>query len=264
MLLGVDPLPLPDAESRDARLALHWAAQLASAPGSTLLAGAPGFDHTTLSFDAARGAFLGRVVRGRRTGLELASLVLFVERAGRVEARLPLAGKNLAEGRDWLATALGEETIALPVHDLPARDVDAPFAAPGAGHGAAAAWFAFAHAALVPLLGLPTARLLRLWPHHFDLALLDVIDGEGEGDRSVGLGFTLGGGALDVPYFYALPWPVPAETAELAHGHWETAAYVGPCLRAEDIIGAAAPRALVTSFLAEARRASRRSLGARC
>ncbi|MDH4283081.1 MAG: hypothetical protein OEV36_10550, partial [Myxococcales bacterium] len=77
----------PSALSR-ARLELHWAAQLVSAPGTTLLPAEADYGHTNLGWDAALCVLSGRSIG---TGSLRAGLV-FGWRAAR-SSRLELLGR---------------------------------------------------------------------------------------------------------------------------------------------------------------------------
>ena len=52
----------------EARLQLHFAAQLVSAPGTSLLPAEPDYSHTDLGWDPALGVLAGRHVGGASPG----------------------------------------------------------------------------------------------------------------------------------------------------------------------------------------------------
>ena len=95
-----------------------------------------------------------------------------------------------------------------------------------------------------------SAQPARLWPHHFDIARLFVLQvdkDEPEASKSVGLGMTPGDGGIAQPYFYATPWPYPKPqpTPALAVGRWNTEGWYGAVLEADHV----ASKATVSTFL---------------
>lgn len=224
-----------------ARLELHYAAQIVSAAGTSLLEAAPDYSHTALSFDAGSGSMLGAALRsGLRAALNVPQLRLELWGADSIPvATLELRGQTLAEGTAWLGRALSEqlgEDIELvhPEHDLPQHElsvgarfeVDEPEAFAELGR-----YFAVAASALEQVAQDASASPVRLWPHHFDLATLLTIDAEA--GTSVGVGLSPGDGGYAEPYFYVTPWPYPkdAPTAPLAAGgRWHTEGWTGALL----------------------------------
>ena len=82
---------------------------------------------------------------------------------------------------------------------------------------------------------------VRCWPHHFDLALLITIEGNGSLDKSktIGVGLSPGDESYNEPYFYVSPWPYPENKEKLPklnHGHWHKQGWFGAVLTATEII----------------------------
>jgi hypothetical protein len=101
------------------------------------------------------------------------------------------------------------------------------------GRKTLAAYFAVTR----PLLqGLVTnqagASPIHIWPHHFDMATLITLAGEGETAQTIGVGFSPGDGGHDQPYWYITPWPYPNKAAlpSLAVGTGHTEGWVGAML----------------------------------
>lgn len=224
-----------------ARLELHRAAQLAAAPGTSLLPALADHGHTNLGWSPPHDALLGRrLPSGLRAGLRPRDLTLLVVADDVVLAERPLAGRTFAQALDWLATSLEEHAlaplapIAPPAHPLPDHPTahGEPFTgASGGGLAAICDWLADAHQLLVQLRAdHPSASEPRCWPHHFDLASLIAIDGE----RSIGVGMTPGDAGEATPYFYVTPWPYPADREALpglpAGARWNTEGWVGALL----------------------------------
>ncbi|MEM7437547.1 MAG: hypothetical protein AAF436_20505 [Myxococcota bacterium] len=230
----------------EARVELHWAAQLVSAAGTCLLPAARDFGHTNLSWLKALGVLAGHPVgeSGLCAALVFESLELVVLDGERERESLSLAGHTLEEAVHWLAEVLGAP-LSLPEHDMPDHAV---------GRGAAfssahadqrrelAAWFDDASRVIGAIVvDEDDAAPVRVWPHHFDVASLITFDEstDPEAARSIGIGFSPGDGSYDQPYFYVNPWPYP-ESSKLpaleAGAHWHTEGWTGAVLNAEAVI----------------------------
>lgn len=261
----------------EARLELHWAAQLVSAPGATLLPATADFSHTNLGWDDALGVLAGRHVgqESLQAALVLESLELGVLQAQTERVSHALAGSTIGQALAWLGeqVAGSSDALALPAHDMPSHPVGdgASFSDAGASARAElAAWFANGAAALKEAVAEePRASVVRCWPHHFDIASLVVLDAtDGPEDaRSIGLGFSPGDLSYDQPYFYVAPWPYPPEAdlpALRRGGTWHTAGWTGVVLTAEALLRERADRRanVVQTVLAEAVEACHALLGA--
>jgi hypothetical protein len=236
-------------ELSQARLALHWAAQLVSAPGASLLPAQADDSHTNLGWDSELGVLVGRNVGAQhlRAGLVFDGLELVVLDGERERASLRLAGRTMSQALAWLGREVaGDETaLTLPVYEMPADPVGegAPFSDAGAAaRTELAAWFAEAFASVARVVAADrSASPVRCWPHHFDVASLITLDAgaDAEAARSIGVGLSPGDGSYDQPYFYVTPWPYP-DTKELpplaAGAQWHTDGWTGAVLTAERVI----------------------------
>jgi hypothetical protein len=87
-------------------------------------------------------------------------------------------------------------------------------------------------------------------------SLMTLDEGAGsEEARSIGVGFSLGDGSYDQPYFYVTPWPYPdtGDLPPLANGaQWHRSGWTGAVLTAERLISVP---------LAEQQRTAREALG---
>jgi hypothetical protein len=242
----------------DARIQLHWAAQLLSAGADALVEHAADDSHSNLAVDGARGLMIGRPGRsGQRVALDLAGpAVLVIGEDG--EDRFALAGRTLEEARLWLAKTLGESLESTPEltfrdYDMPAHPVhgEGKFAIPE-GHGAALAlWFAMAADEVTAILKTEgSSGEVRVWPHHFDLGGLLVLDES----RSIGIGLSPGDGTVAEPYWYVTAWPKPEQPTlpTLSVGYWHTEGYVGAILTGSDLLEMANPSEASAAFLREA------------
>lgn len=206
------------------RDSVHWAAQLASAAGTTLLPRRDDFGHTTLGWSTELEALVGHALpSGKAVALRPKDLALIVTGA---DVRLSLEGLTLDDGVAWLSDQL-EADLELPEHDLPERPERFGPGVPELGE-----WFATAHAEVSRIAD---GREVRCWPHHFDLATRLVLDPQkgAEEARSIGVGMTPGDGSYPRPYWYVTPWPYPDADAlpDLpGDGAWHTEGWVGAVL----------------------------------
>ena len=236
-------------ELSEARLQLHWAAQLLSAPGLSLLPAEEDYSHTNLVWDARLGVLSGRNVGSEplRAGLVFEDLELLVIDGQRERSSMRLAGHTLQQSLDWLGRELAGDgaALALPSHDMPSHPLGEGGVFSDAGVQARtelAAWFANAFGVIGEAVADEAAASpVRCWPHHFDVASLITLDaGLGaEEARSIGVGFSPGDGTYDQPYFYVTPWPYPdsENLPPLAGGaRWHREGWTGAVLTAERLI----------------------------
>ncbi len=236
----------------EARTQAHWAAQVVSALGTTLLPHQDDYSETNLGWDRARQGVVGREVRGVQAGLRIADPTWFVR--GPRPAERTVAGSTLADGLRWLreiavANGLEDRPLAPSTYELPGHPL---------GEGAAfqvvngldeiAAWFDVGSLALDRTAERePGAGEVRCWPHHFDLATLIAV----AADRTVGVGLSPGDDLIAEPYFYVSPHPrpEPGEGPEkLPAGEWNRSGWFGAVLRGTRI-PSDDPRAAVDAFL---------------
>jgi len=203
----------------DARLQLHWAAQLAATVGRTL--SPPRADDSHTSFRWAGDALVQD--DAFRSGLRLRDLTLLV--GGNEFA---LDGRTLDDGFAWLQSQLPnvrkEFNDPMPYHAV--RD-GAPFSLRDRG---AFEELSRDYAEAARLLR-PIRDDVRCWPHHFDIATLLELDG----GRSIGAGLSPGDASCDEPYWYVNHHP-PTSRCDLpplaGGGTWNTEGWVGAMLPA--------------------------------
>jgi hypothetical protein len=229
----------------DARLAAHWAAQLAAAPAS-LLPRAPDDSHASLEWRS--GVLFGAPVDGRRAGLRVDELTLVIDSG----ASLPLSGRTLADGLAWLSERFGRAVVR-PSHDLPASPIATGGAFPPvtSALGDLARLFATADTTLRALAASTAgASPVRCWPHHFDIATLISLDAPHR-ETSIGAGLSPGDASYADPYWYVTPWPYPPldRLPHLPAGHWHTERWVGAVLPASE----APPAAFIAAAVAACR-----------
>lgn len=242
---AIEPLGFPSPTAlTDARVELHWAAQVVGAVGRALIPPAPDDSHTSLAWSAAGRLLVGGMTpRRSRLGLRPTDLTLVVvDGAGAPEGELPLAGRTFDQALAWAAEALGGAAPGRPPYDMPEHAVGHGGAFRGDDRDALAElgrWYASADALLRDFVSShPHARdhasPVRCWPHHFDIATLVSLPGGPRGEaRTIGLGLSPGDGSYAEPYFYVTPWPAP-DSATLpalpAGAAWHRAGWFGAVL----------------------------------
>ncbi len=261
----------------DARRQLHWAVQLLASFAEALVPRRPDDSHAAVTWSPERRAFLSEESGDGselRLGLQPGELVyrLYGPAPTRPEV-FEARGRTLAEAAAWLETALAARTGgATQTFRLLEPDIAYHRVAAGATFDAAPAdlaelerWF---HDAFLLLEAVSIAEEgaspVRVWPHHFDIAVLIELGAEDdrpvdpEEARSVGVGMTPGDDSYPDPYWYVTPWPYPAATGlpKLPPpGAWHTEGWVGAVLGAADLVGAGDERAQATRAASFARAA---------
>jgi hypothetical protein len=277
--MDTEPLPSLGAHRprtlAGARDALHLAAQPLAAAAYALLEARPDHSQASLRWEPVRRGFVGGDLGG--------GLRCFLDatdgRAGLLGAdgaelgalsteRLGL--DDLFAGKVELLAAAGVRVpaagLAPPPYELPAELVNAAPGVPASGEREELTrWFELG----ASLVGTVSVEFLggaepHVWPHHFDLAALGVLDTDADAEeaRSVGVGFSPGDGAIAEPYFYVTPWPAPEPGAlpALARGAtWHTEGFTSAVLPGTRVVGRRDARAqcdLVLGALREAAAAS--------
>jgi hypothetical protein len=279
--IAFEPLGLPPpAALAEARVALHWAAQVVAAVGRALIPAMPDDSHTSLEWSTAGRLLVGGMTsRKTRLGLRPSDLTLVtVDASGAPQRELPLAGRTLEAAFAWTSEAFGVPALERPSYEMPDHIVGhgGPF---GDTHPQALAelgrWYASADVLLRDFVASrpyaqEQASPVRCWPHHFDIATLVSVPGSAaSGARTIGVGLSPGDGSYAEPYFYVTPWPYPENPVlpVLPGGaSWHQTGWVGAVLTATAVFrdggGTPAVRAeRVREFLDVASRASAALLG---
>ncbi len=258
---------VPPRDLTETRLQLHWAGQLVAALAGALVAPEEDDSHTSLTFNEEGALLMTRTTRTEtplRAALALDELALvLLDDEPRQIARLPLEGKTLDDGFQWLTAEISKHSgqtspeLKLESYDMPEHPLQrgARFekARPEAFEELRR-WFINAKLAFDARRG---DSPLRLWPHHFDLAFQT---------DSIGVGLSPGDGRYDEPYCYVSPWPYPTPESwpKLeGGGHWHTEDFVAAVLEGTKIVeGSGAEQASrLSRFLDSAIEASRKLIG---
>jgi len=267
------PLHSFDADSLvEARIQLHYAAQLVAAATADLLAATDDASHTSLRYEWRLGALCSLAITtdalaARRFALRFDDFSLaLLDGDDRVIERLRLDGLRFGEGADWVE-AMVQTWIepdhrlqislpqALPMHPLREQ---ATFQSPA--FETLATLRDCYHNALVVLqrisAGRSDASIIRIWPYRFDAAVLFSLSDPDEtlNPRSVNVGMSPGDAQSQVPYFYVAPRPAP-ERERLPYtappGAWTADPWFGALLKLGEIADIEASRQAdaVTHFL---------------
>ena len=233
---------------------LHWATQLLSASCDALLAREPDDSQSSLAWDDEVDGF---VTRALPAGIRLALLPPSAEIAISHADSLAHASRRIVLHRitlDDLKAALASEIpafqsdatrIAFRDYDMPDHPValGAPFSFedPTILRSLAANWRT-AHLVLESAaanLDAGDRTPTLLWPHHFDLGNLVLLDAGADPatDPSVGLGYVAGDAQIHEPYFYANPYVPnrPENLPALTLGEW-TSAWFGAVLTRSNLL----------------------------
>jgi len=273
---------VPVSTLTDARLQLHWAAQIVASFGNTLIEQRADDSQSNLGWVENLTALCSHPSSDSfSVGLRLANLtLLFLDKHQNVSSEFGLTSCTLKQGFEWLTSTYAtmskvksNHPFALREYELPPHPVqrNAPFSldtpAPFEEYQH---WYANAHHVLHSLTeNWQQASPVRCWPHHFDIATLVSLDANkgAEEARSVGCGMSPGDGTYAEPYWYVNLWPYPEKSKlpNLTFGKWHTEGWIGAILTASDLVegGPVDSQAYrVNKFIQDATQASFRILGA--
>lgn len=236
------------------RRSLHLAVQAVANLGRTYLPAAEDHGHIALRWIPKINGLAGQPVPSGTSKL-IAALSfeplewLLLDAKAEALARVPFAGKTLAQLEDAVRAELKRHGL-----DESRFTVKPPFPVETSplleGGNFSPEWdlderreLANYYAGTDLVLRALAAELQvslgpRVWPHHFDCALLlSLPPGPGDNARSISLGMSPGDQYYDQPYFYSTPWPYPqgALPALPKPASWHTQEWTGAVLRASDL-----------------------------
>ena len=241
-----------------ARTLAHHAAQWPTRAALANLAALPDDSHSSLRWDRGRSALFSQPLPAGgadvRVGLRVAGPALILLRGDVVLDTYELQGRRESMVGVWLDSALralglkAASGVTLP-YTIPFHPVARASAYSFSGEFEAfeeiVRWLEAAEDLLEDVragyAGLkPGPGAISLWPHHFDIAtLISMSPTNGEVERSVGVGLSLGDHYYPQPYVYVSPSPAldAARLPELPPpGHWHTQGFVGAVAVAEQIL----------------------------
>ncbi len=240
----------------NATLELHWAIQIIAAAGQNFAEPREDDSHRGMTWNASQREFMGEPFAGAypfRVGLRPADLTLQLhDRTDDPLASLPLSGKTLEGGYEWLMSGLANymgklPDIGRPDFDLPTHPVQkgAPFSEGRQNElGTLSALYESAAALLGEIVdGHESASVVRCWPHHFDIATLVTVEQKEDSEtwKTIGIGMAPTGGYPVGWYWYVTPWPYPDPDILPAldgPGGWHTEGWVGQVLSGEEVVAA--------------------------
>lgn len=266
-------------ELTESRLQLHYAVQYIAATGAALLEPLPDHSHTSMAWNPILEAFVGSTIRATQPfqiALDPVSLTLIlIDRQNDTIVSLPLHGKTMLEGLDWLQqeiSKLGADASKIVFLDYPPDDFPEHSLAHGAFFDARQElalreltdYYIIAHQLLQMIVTTTeNASAIHIWPHHFDIATLITLPGTKNGNPlTVGVGLSPGDTSYQEPYWYVSPYPYP-DPANLpilkGQAFWHTQHWVGAVLRASQFTenaNAQTQQQQVATFLHSALKAS--------
>jgi hypothetical protein len=245
---------IPVADLVEAKVQLHWAAQIVAAFGNTLLQPQPDDGQSNLGWVDSIGALCSHPTSdGWKVGIRLADLtILLLDRHNIIQTEFGLHGRTLQQGLEWLASTYSKlsaapfpKPFALREYDMPSHPVGKSAVFP-LSHTAAFQelhhWYGNAHQVIRAVTEKwKEASPIRCWPHYFDIATLVSLPlpHNNGSTGTVGCGMSPGDASYAEPYFYITVWPYPGKDTlpELTVGKWHTEGFVAAILTASDLIG---------------------------
>ncbi|MEO0534827.1 MAG: hypothetical protein AAF215_13300 [Cyanobacteria bacterium P01_A01_bin.123] len=252
---AVDPLKLVEARNQ-----AHHALQLPAMAAIAFVPFREDYGHLNFGWLDSLSAFVTRDIPTAsgtvQFGIRLADLALLILGDGALKFTYPMHGKTNAEARIWLLAEA--EKLGLPLDkfpaaspsEIPAHPVESGAAYDVETHAEAMAEFCnyYGNASLMLetvresyLDVKPGPNEIRMWPHHFDIAVLVTLeDSDPETAKAFGFGFEPGDESCEQPYFFTYPWPRsqrPETLPTLAGlGHWTPpGTWFGTILKGEDL-----------------------------
>lgn len=229
---------------------LHHAAQLIAAVGHSLLPHAHDDSHSNMEWLPDHEMLAGDTIDDLlRIGLLVQPFSLcLADLEGHCVEDYPLDGKTMAQALGWLKQQLNLQGLAgdrlqpIDQYELPPHSIGrgGPFQQPDS-QVLRQVCICY-HNAYGILTGLakrhtPRASGVRVWPHHFDMAVLIGTrhDEAGERTASIGAGLAIADSICPEPYYYVAPWQQSGSVAfvgapRLPAGQWHTDGFRGAVL----------------------------------
>jgi len=243
---------VPPIDLVDAKVQLHWAAQIVSAFGNALLQSQPDDSQSNLGWVDSLGALCSHPSSdGWSIGLRLADLtLLFLTSQNNIQTECNLHGRTLQQALEWLPVTYSKFSGAESPNPFVLRDYDMPPHPVGENavfqlnHGEAFQelhhWYSNAHQVIRTVSEKwKEASPIRCWPHYFDIATLVSLPlpRNNGSTGTVGCGMSPGDASYAEPYFYVTIWPYPKKETlpDLPVGKWHTKGFIATVLTASDL-----------------------------
>lgn len=264
----------------EARLQLHHGVQLLAAFGQMHVPAREDDSHRSMTWDPEARVFVSEATVGEGPSVQAwfrsVGLMAGVRTDGEYGSGFSLIGHTLDESYAALSERIagvvggpGGAPLGRPEYEMPHHAVldGAEFTGGPPGHlGTLTEAYSEAYQHLERIVRTrEDVTPVRCWPHHFDLAVLMLLDPEkgAEVGRSIGVGLSPGDQSYAEPYWYVTPHPAP-EGSELpglpSGGHWHTDGWLGGILTAsavQDSSGDSGREVATEGFLAAAIAAAR-------
>jgi hypothetical protein len=266
-----------------ARLQTHHAVQWVARTARANLAPMPDDSQINLGWDRDQAALVTHPLQTKvgvalRFGFRIETMALIALRDQTVADQFALDGQTHAAAGAWLDRLAAGAGLALPSGEAMPYAIPAHPVGDGAAYSCAlhrgefaalARWFAAGDDILGEIhddLSPGSARPVRCWPHHFDIATLWTLGaGDAENAPAIGIGLSPGDRHYPQPYFYVSPWPYPSSDRliPLPTGDWHIGDFVAAILTGDRIAGMTDRRAGTRQFLDAAINVSRSLVAAR-
>lgn len=263
-------------------LVLHLASQFVGAAGKCLIAPEPDYSHTSMTWDAERGWFIGKKLPAKQS-LEIAlnvdgMVLLLIDQHKHILSSFELISETFDDGIKWLRVVLGDFAVDTRDYVIEMEDdiPDHPVR-----HGKEFPLFSpeeFASFIRVRTLGdkvmkhyaaqYEHASPVETWPHHFDVGTYIPLKMKNdEASHSISLGMAVKDAYVDEHYFYVTHWKKEGEInyddlPKLpAGGYWNQKNFVGAILKMSDLVNQnpdqASQRNAILSFMEKSISASK-------
>ncbi len=223
-------LRMNPSELKDARLPLHYAAQLPASFGKTYshMEG-----HERQALDFRDGELYSQAAKGIRVALDMNTLVLRL--TGAENESIELGDRRFTEGFEWIEEKAKENRLRknilgpeeMPYHPLAAG---AKFILHPKGFKELVRYYKNSQLLLDRISSALEGSPVKIWPHQFDMDTK--LSGIG-----MGAGFSPGDEEVDEPYWYVKPWDAPDDLPELPSGHWHEGEWTAAVLTASELLG---------------------------
>ena len=220
----------------DSRVQLHWAAQAVAGVGRSLVAPREGDSHSNLEWSRPHRALASNALDdGTRAAIRFRDLTLLVIKdRGLIDDEFPLRGRTIDDAFRFFEKHFGQSICRPSQHETPPKPAPSTFDPNADDLAKLDRLYDDADIVLNAYRAeRANASEVRCWPHHFDIATLQTLDG----GNTIGAGFLAGDPQYREPYWYLTPYPYPNASGRsyppLSIGFWNTEGWFGAVLLGE-------------------------------